>query len=279
MSDSSRPIYVSSPSGLSGQISLGYGLALAGGSGRGGYQIGVWKALREWGIRIDAVVGTSIGSVNGALVALGDYDAALKIWQEIDITRIIQVREPLPVPDNLFDWRNLRVIIRTLRHDHRFSTEPLRQMLLEHVDEHRLRHEAIPYGLMTYSLTDMKPMAMFIDQIPQGQVIDYILASSCLPIFKEVRIDGHRMIDGSVYNNLPTEMLLDRGYRRIIEVEIGGRGRVRSFDPTGIELIHLEPSRKLFGAFDLRPEARLERIQLGYEDALAALESHFSTHP
>ncbi len=255
----------------------GFGLVLAGGSARGGYQIGVWQAIREWGIQIEAVVGTSIGSVNGTMVAQGDFDAALKLWQEIDITKIIQVREPLPVPDNLFDWRNLRVVIKTIRQDHRFSTEPLRQLLIDHVDEYRLRHESIPYGLMTYSITERKPMALFVEQIPQGQVIDYILASSCLPIFKEVHIDGRRMIDGSVYNNLPTEMLLNRGFKRIIAVEIGGAGRVRSFDTTGIELIHLEPSRSLYGAFDLRPEARFERIQLGYEDAMAAFENHFSS--
>lgn len=252
----------------------GCGLVLAGGSARGGYQIGVWKALRDRGIQIEAVVGTSIGSMNAALIAMGNLDLALRIWQEIDLTKIIQVREPLPVPENLFDWHNLRVLTRTILHDHGFCTEPLRQLLEENIDEAYLRAHSIPFGLMTYSITKHKPLGLFLDQIPEGLLIDYLLASCCLPIFKEVRIDGKRLVDGSVYNNLPTEMLLERGYRRIIEVEIGGRGRVRSFDPTGIDLIHMEPSRKLFGAFDLRPEARLERISLGYEDTLIALDEH-----
>ena len=257
----------------------GYGLVLAGGSARGGYQIGVWKALRERGIRIDAVVGTSIGAVNGVMVAQDSFESAYRLWQEIDMTRIIQTREQMPVPENLFDRRNLLPLARTLLQDHRFSTEPLRQLLIDHVDEKLLREHAIPYGLMTYSLTEHKPMALFIEHIPEGLVIDYILASSCLPLFKSVHINGHRMIDGSVYNNLPTEMLLSRGYRRIIEVEIGGRGRVRTFDATGLELIHIEPASSLFGAFNLRPEARMERIRLGYEDAHAALDSHFATAP
>lgn len=255
----------------------GYGLVLAGGSARGGYQIGVWKALRAYGIQIDAVVGTSIGSMNGVLIAMGDLDRALALWLQVDLTKIIQVKEPLPVPDNLLAWQNLRVLIRTVLQDHGFCTDPLRQLLTDHVDEGFLRSQAIPFGLMTYSLTEHQPLALFLEQIPEGQLIDYLLASCCLPIFKEIRIDGKRMIDGSVYNNLPTEMLLNRGYRRIIEVEIGGKGRVRSFDPTGIELIHLQPSQSLFGAFDMRPEARLERINLGYEDAMCILEQHFAT--
>ena len=58
-----------------------YGLVLSGGGGKGAYQIGVWKALREkqmdtW---IKAVAGTSAGSLNAMLVLAGDYDNAEKI--------------------------------------------------------------------------------------------------------------------------------------------------------------------------------------------------------
>lgn len=265
-----------SSSHQTGLDSQGFGLVLAGGSARGGYQIGVWKALRERGIRIDAVVGTSIGAINGVLVAMDDFDLAMQVWQTIDLTHIIQCRDPLPRPDNLFDWRNLRVIARTFLLDHAFSTDPLRQMLADHIDESRLRQGCIPYGLMTFSITERKPLALFLDQIPEGRLVDYILASCCLPLFKSVRIDGQRLVDGSVYNNLPTEMLLSRGYRRIIEVEIGGKGRVRSFDAAGIELIHIEPESPLSGPFDLRPETRVERISRGYRDALTALDSHFA---
>jgi len=267
---------IASSSSQNGPASRGYGLVLAGGSARGGYLIGVWKALRERGIRIDAVVGTSIGAINGVLVAMDDFDLAMQVWQTIDLTHIIQCRDPLPRPDNLFDWRNLRVVARTLLLDHAFSTDPLRQMLADHIDEPRLRQDCIPYGLMTFSITERKPLALFLDQIPEGQLVDYILASCCLPLFKSVRIDGQRLVDGSIYNNLPTEMLLSRGYRRIIEVEIGGKGRIRSFDATGIELIHIEPDSPLSGPFDLRLETRLERISRGYRDALTALDSHFA---
>ncbi len=58
------------------------GLAFEGGGGKGAYQIGVWKALRETGIdkHIDAVSGTSIGAMNAFLFAYGDYNLAKNIW-------------------------------------------------------------------------------------------------------------------------------------------------------------------------------------------------------
>ena len=55
-------------------MKLGLGLALAGGGVRGAAHIGVIKALEENGIKIDAIAGTSIGSIVGSLYAMG-YDA------------------------------------------------------------------------------------------------------------------------------------------------------------------------------------------------------------
>ena len=44
-----------------------YAVALEGGGAKGAYQIGAWRALREAGIRISAVSGTSVGALTGAL--------------------------------------------------------------------------------------------------------------------------------------------------------------------------------------------------------------------
>jgi len=49
-------------------LSKEYGLALEGGGARGAYQIGAWKALKEAGVKINAVAGTSVGALNGALI-------------------------------------------------------------------------------------------------------------------------------------------------------------------------------------------------------------------
>ena len=55
-------------------ISKPTGLALCGGGAKGAFQLGAWKAMRELGISFSAVAGVSIGSINGALIAAGDYE-------------------------------------------------------------------------------------------------------------------------------------------------------------------------------------------------------------
>jgi len=59
------------------------GIALSGGGTKGSYELGVWKALNELGIDYQIVTGTSIGSINGALMATGDYDRAYELWSTI----------------------------------------------------------------------------------------------------------------------------------------------------------------------------------------------------
>ena len=51
-----------------------YGLVLEGGGAKGAYQIGAWKALKEAGVKINAVAGTSVGALNGALICAADVE-------------------------------------------------------------------------------------------------------------------------------------------------------------------------------------------------------------
>ena len=68
-------------------LSKEYGLVLDGGGARGAYQIGAWKALREAGVRINAVAGTSVGALNGALICMDDPEKAEQIWKNITFPR------------------------------------------------------------------------------------------------------------------------------------------------------------------------------------------------
>ena len=60
--------------------SRSYALALEGGGAKGAYQIGAWKALREAGVKIDAVAGTSVGALNGSLIVMGDLEKAERVY-------------------------------------------------------------------------------------------------------------------------------------------------------------------------------------------------------
>lgn len=64
--------------------------ALSGGGTKGSYELGVWKALNELGIDYQIVTGTSIGSINGALMATGDYDRAYELWSTITMEDMME---------------------------------------------------------------------------------------------------------------------------------------------------------------------------------------------
>ena len=83
-----------------------YGLALGGGGTKGAYHLGVWKALCDMNINVCAVTGCSIGSVNGALFAQGDFKVAEDIWLNIDKDSIIELPDE-SIGDNLLDIKNL----------------------------------------------------------------------------------------------------------------------------------------------------------------------------
>ena len=72
-------------------LSKEYGLVLDGGGARGAYQIGAWKALREAGVRINAVAGTSVGALNGALICMDDPEKAEQIWKNITFSQVMDV--------------------------------------------------------------------------------------------------------------------------------------------------------------------------------------------
>ncbi|MDT4828112.1 Patatin-like phospholipase [compost metagenome] len=60
------------------------GLVLSGGGAKGAYQVGVLKALRELGTRIDAVSGASIGALNGGVLASSpSLDVAIERLEEL----------------------------------------------------------------------------------------------------------------------------------------------------------------------------------------------------
>ena len=86
-------------------LSKEYGLVLDGGGARGAYQIGAWKALKEAGVRINAVAGTSVGALNGALICMDDPEKAEQIWKNISFSQVIFF-QGIPCQHPLFRQEN-----------------------------------------------------------------------------------------------------------------------------------------------------------------------------
>jgi predicted acylesterase/phospholipase RssA len=68
-----------------------FGIVLAGGGGRGAYQIGCWKKLKELGLdRFSVISGTSVGALNAALIAAGDVPQAVRLWEELEESKVVR---------------------------------------------------------------------------------------------------------------------------------------------------------------------------------------------
>jgi len=233
-----------------------YALVLEGGGAKGSYQIGACKALKELGIDFVAVAGTSIGALNGAMVVQDQLDKAYEIWYNITPAQIFNLEEEgLKKAWNILTSKGL-------------DTSLIKKLLWEVIDEQKLRNSNMEFGFVTVSLTDMKPLELFLDDIPEGKVVDYLLASAYLPTFKHEKIDGKRFVDGAFYDNLPLNMLVKRGYKKILAIRTKALGRTRKVADTQVMVDVVSPNDNLGGMLDFnRQQARLN-LQLGYYDAL-----------
>lgn len=245
-----------------------YGLVFAGGGAKGAYEIGVWKALDRMGIGIDAVTGVSIGSVNGAMFVQNDFALAKQLWERITLADIVAIDGADTT--NLFSMQNVVTIISEIYKNQGLDTTPLETLLKQIIDEDKIRKSDIKFGLATYSLTDKKAVELFCDQIPEGELVDYILASACLPGFQQRKIDGKTFIDGGVHNNMPINMLLERGYRDIIAVDIGGIGIIKSIVDIGANIVNIKCEDNIIGTMEFEPEAIARSIKRGYYDTYKA---------
>ena len=78
-------------------MTLYRGLVLEGGGAKGAWQFGVLKALSERGVQFDAVSGTSVGALNGAIWSANRTDFGEKMWSEISLSSTF-LRHPALVP-------------------------------------------------------------------------------------------------------------------------------------------------------------------------------------
>ena len=261
-------------------LSKEYGLVLEGGGAKGAYQIGAWKALREAGIKIRGIAGVSVGSLNGALICMDDLEKAEEIWNNIEYAQVMDVKEEMIKALKSRDFKSLKLaelvsdgfqIIK----DGGFDVTPLKNFIAGVVgDEEKIRNSDREFYSVTYSVSDRKELVVDLKDTEPGSMKDMLLASAYFMAFKNEKLGGKRYVDGGGFNNVPVNVLLDKGYEDIIVIRIYGLG----FDkermikiPEGVRVYHIAPRQDLGGILEFDKRQARKNLTLGYYDGMRFL--------
>ena len=256
------------------------GLALEGGGARGAYHIGAMQACMEEGLAFDAIAGTSIGAINGALLAQGDYAAARALWLKMTSADLFTEEEAhflAMVSRGKLSVEALayfREKARDTLSGGGVDTSRIRAIIEKYVDVGKLLKSPVDFGLVTVSVPDFKPLELFKDQMEPERIHDYIMASASFPGMEQVSIGNKRYIDGGAYDNCPINMLIDRGCDTIIAVRTLGLGIHRAPRDKTKTLITVTPSESLGPIMEFDTAVSRRNIRLGYYDALRQLRHY-----
>lgn len=249
-------------------------LVLGGGGAKGSYELGVWKALRELDVQIDIAVGTSVGAINSAIIAQGDFETAQKLWNEISTDKVLNIAD-LHQSENYTDkLKSISTFTADVVKNKGVDTAPLRKILETWLDEEKIRNSNIDYGLVAFSLTDLKPLSVYIENIEKGSLIDYIMASAAFfPAMQAQQIKDKYYIDGGYADNVPINLAAEKGAERIIAVDLGAPG-VRHEYEGDARVILIEPTQETGDILKFEHDIIVNNIQMGYLDTMKAFNKY-----
>jgi NTE family protein len=187
----------------------GTAVVLGGGGVLGAVQVGMMRALIEARVRPDLVLGTSIGAMNGAvLAALPGAEAPDRLdemWRSSDAQEVF----------NAGPVRRLRELVRTGVALH--SADALRRALSAVLGDARIEDLPLRFQCCAASVEDAAE-----HWFDRGPVVDAVLASSAVPgLLPPAVVDGRHYLDGGLVNSIPLGRAIQLGADRVFVLQVG----------------------------------------------------------
>ena len=181
---------------------------LAGGGSFGAIQVGMLREFVARGITADAVIGSSVGAINGAAFAgapNADGVALLEaIWRGLRRSEVFPLR-----------WQAVTALLG--RRDFVVDPDGLRALLERHLRYRNLEEAAVPLHVVATDLLGGGTV-----RLSRGPVVDAVMASCAIPAaFPPVRIGERYLIDGAVASNTPIGVAVACGAKRVIVLPTG----------------------------------------------------------
>lgn len=253
------------------------GLALEGGGAKGAYHMGIVKAFIDEGYEFAGITGTSIGALNGAIIVQGDFEKGYRIWENLELSSIFDIDD---IDYNIFlnkdiDKESIKQLASKAKRiikQRGINTSKIEKLLESIIDEKKIRSSEMDFGLVTISLSDLKPLELYKEDIPKGQMIDYLIASANFPGFEPKKIEDKYYIDGGLYDNCPINLLAEKGYREIIAVRTLSMGLVQDIKYPDANITSIEPTENLGGVLNFDNENINKNLKMGYYDAMRVIK-------
>ena len=187
----------------------GTAFVLGGGGVLGAAEVGMLQALLEHGVRPDLVVGTSVGAVNGALVAAdptrGAVDRLRGVWEELASRRVFAGSV----------LGRVGTLVRTRTHLH--PREPLRDLLEASLPVRTFAGLRVPFQCVAASI-ERAAEHWFTD----GDLVDAVLASCAVPgLLPPVEVDGEHYLDGGLVHSIPVGRAVALGADTVYVLHVG----------------------------------------------------------
>lgn len=182
------------------------GFVLGGGASLGAVQPGMLRALRERGVYPDQITATSVGALNGAVLAAygpEGVDRLERMWTELQRSDVF--------PGNVLNllWRLGR------SSSHIVEPVGLKRLVAATLDAETFEDLRVPLAVVTLDLATGDQRVL-----DTGPLVPALLASAAIPgVFPPVLMNGFRLVDGGVVANVPVHHALGRGARSIVVLD------------------------------------------------------------
>lgn len=261
------------------------GLVLAGGGGKGAYELGVWKALDELKLTkyITVFSGTSIGAFNSVLFAMNDMKKADELWEEVTMDKLVPISKSELIKRCIglyIGGKNLQLAKKFLNYklEHgAIANDGAIEVVEKYLDFNKIKeNNKICYAACT-KLSDFSAKYFKINDFDEETGKKIVLASASLPLIYDcTEVLGEKYIDGGIADNIPIQPVYGENCNIIIVVLLSKEAQVdRTLYPNS-KLIVISPENldenTITGILNLNTDAKRMRIIEGYNDTINKLE-------
>jgi NTE family protein len=184
-------------------------VVLGGGGVLGAVQVGMLRALLDAGVRSDLVLGTSVGAINGAVLAAVPAeevaDRLETLWRSPEAAEVFAAGTVA----------RLRELARSRTAAH--SAAPLRRALVAQLGDRQIEDLPVPFQCCAASIEDAAE-----HWFDRGPVVPAVLASAAVPgLLPPVEVGGHHYLDGGLVDSIPLGRAVELGARRVFVLQVG----------------------------------------------------------